>query len=1062
MKIGRLEIEGFGPFRDTQTIDLRPFAGDGIFLISGRTGAGKSSILDAICFALYGSTPRYSEGEKRLRSDYAAPGDPTRVVLEFEVGDEAWRIERSPEYERPKQRGEGTTTQRSSVEVFVRDGSGWRGVASREKEANARINAIVGMTSSQFQQVILLAQGRFARFLLARNDDRMKLLRSLFDTSRFADYEAALEDRRRAAEAAVGERTRGLELMLDQAQELVEQALASESEEAVEAADAAERAADAHAETPPAAIATGAGEGAADVSTAGRTAGGSPDAVEAAPGDGWAARIGVVASAADAADRRREACEAALARAAEASADAERADDERRATLDRQRSRDAARERIAELDAERVGTDAARAELDAARRAATVKTAIEAAARADADDAAARAVETRERERWAAERAEAGVLGAASGPPRAEASGDLPAVDAPADDLDAFASRLHTLIGTWEPVRLRESGLAREEAGLDAHRAELKRREARVAEIDDRAAALPRHLDAARKSHDAAAKRADQAEAVAEHIRDLEAQFAAVREAGELSRSYAASEQAVRRATSARDVAERALSDLHRRRLAGYSGELARQLADGEPCAVCGATDHPSPAVPGDDQVTPDQIEEADAARAEAVAALEAAVEARQQADLALRDAQRRSGGRTETDVNGDLIAEQRRSDEVAAAARDRDRLAERISALEKEQADLGDDRTGAIAACAELAATIEADEKALAADRAAVADARGAHRSVAERIGATQRLASGVAACADASRAAAHAAAAARAARESLESALAEARFVVVTDAVAAQRPVADLAALESRIREADDARGAAERTLAELAELPLPDDLVDRAETQAALVLARQEHAGAAEARAEAEQLSSALAAALERARTAHAKIGAEAERAAVIARLANTVAGRAPNDKRMSLETFVLAAELEEIVQAANARLAAMSGSRYTLRHSDAIAHRNAASGLGIEVFDAHTGRARPPQSLSGGETFLASLALALGLAEVVTSRSGGIRLDTLFIDEGFGSLDSETLEVAMRTLDDLRQGGRIVGLISHVEQMKEQIPARLRVEQTPQGWSVVRQE
>ena len=174
----------------------------------------------------------------------------------------------------------------------------------------------------------------------------------------------------------------------------------------------------------------------------------------------------------------------------------------------------------------------------------------------------------------------------------------------------------------------------------------------------------------------------------------------------------------------------------------------------------------------------------------------------------------------------------------------------------------------------------------------------------------------------------------------------------------------------------------------------------------------------------------------------------------------RLANTVAGRAPNTHRMTLESFVLAAELEEIVGAANLRLSDMSAGRYVLQHTDARAARNAASGLGLEIMDAHTGQARPAQSLSGGETFLASLALALGLAEVVTARAGGVRLDTLFIDEGFGSLDAATLELAMRTLDELRQGGRTVGVISHVEAMKEQLPAQLVVEATPRGPSVVR--
>ena len=161
-------------------------------------------------------------------------------------------------------------------------------------------------------------------------------------------------------------------------------------------------------------------------------------------------------------------------------------------------------------------------------------------------------------------------------------------------------------------------------------------------------------------------------------------------------------------------------------------------------------------------------------------------------------------------------------------------------------------------------------------------------------------------------------------------------------------------------------------------------------------------------------------------------------------------------------MNLETFVLAAELEEIVAAANVRLDEMSQGRYRLQHTDSKAARGAASGLGIEVLDAYTGHARPVQSLSGGETFLASLALALGLAEVVTARAGGIRLDTLFIDEGFGSLDADTLDIAMRTLDELRQGGRVIGVISHVEAMKDQLPAQLLVETTDQGPSVIRQD
>ncbi|MPZ88973.1 MAG: hypothetical protein GEU81_13055 [Nitriliruptorales bacterium] len=155
------------------------------------------------------------------------------------------------------------------------------------------------------------------------------------------------------------------------------------------------------------------------------------------------------------------------------------------------------------------------------------------------------------------------------------------------------------------------------------------------------------------------------------------------------------------------------------------------------------------------------------------------------------------------------------------------------------------------------------------------------------------------------------------------------------------------------------------------------------------------------------------------------------------------------------RMSLERYVLAAFLEDITARASLRLAAMSDGRYTLRHSDERVKGNAASGLSILVGDAFTGVEREVGSLSGGETFQASLALALGMADAVQSHSGGLRLDTLYIDEGFGALDPEALEQAMAELDRLREGGRLVGVISHVAALQERIPAGVRVRRTRTG-------
>ena len=163
MRIHRLEVEGFGPFRDRQTVDFDAFADEGIFLISGRTGSGKSSILDAVCFALYGNVPRYEEGDKRLRSDHSEPGDPTEVVLEFSTGGSRWRIERSPDFDRLKRRGGGTTMQAPAARMFEWVDGAWVGRAARPRDVGVLLDEILGLNQQQFLQVILLAQNRFAR-----------------------------------------------------------------------------------------------------------------------------------------------------------------------------------------------------------------------------------------------------------------------------------------------------------------------------------------------------------------------------------------------------------------------------------------------------------------------------------------------------------------------------------------------------------------------------------------------------------------------------------------------------------------------------------------------------------------------------------------------------------------------------------------------------------------------------------------------------------------------------------------------------------------------------------
>lgn len=1065
MRLHRLELEGFGPFRARQVVDFDAFAGDGLFLISGRTGAGKSSVLDGVCFALYGSVPRYDGGgTRRLRSDHSTPDEPSRVSLEFTVGGERprrLRVTRTPEYDRPKRRGEGMTTEKPTALLEEERGGAWHGLAALPREVGTAVTEILGLTREQFLQVILLAQGRFAEFLLADSADRQKLLRSLFGSHAYLAYESALEDRRRASGGDIDRALHALEAALTEAERLaagVDAGIESEAETEAE---------------------SGAIGGVAGVGCV-------ADASEPAPATAPAAAPGPRATndarAAAVTDRLDALGRAALRAAyrAEVAADAQRTADEHldaartAATKARERhdafaARDAAAERLAGLERRAESVEADRARAARAEAAETLRGVLAraAAARAEADRLAERRTDARDE--WHVVSGTDDAATADAGPDEARADADPGDVtDGTGEQPAALRARAEAAtrdLGAWRDAALRERALPGEERERDA----LARR---VAAIDDEITARDADAEAAAATAETTATRIDEAEAAAPGGVDAaRASAAASREAAatrlEAARRADALADAEREARAAAAAAGRALSDasghlsdLYDARLAGAAGELALKLADGEPCAVCGAVEHPAPATPAHGERIDDAaIERAEADKAAAADADAAAAAALASARTALAAARAEAAGLGTADAES--------ADDAAAAAlaaatravRDRDALR---AALDTARAAVDAARRGAEerrAARAEhetaralAAATAEASAR-------AAAEARGAFASVAERVALTESVRAAAVALADALEAADRAAAAADAAEAERGAALKASVFSDADEVAAALLPDAERRRLADEVRAHDDAVVAARARLLD-AELALEGGELPDLEAALALVAERQAAARAAgAAAATAAERARGLDAARSRAARDAAALSGRLEADGVVRRLADTVAGRAPNRRRMSLETFVLAAELEQIVAAANVRLDAMSAGRYALAHTDVPDARGAA-GLGLDVFDAFTGRARPPRSLSGGERFLASLALALGLAQVVTDRAGGIRLDTLFVDEGFGSLDGETLESAMEILDGLRAGGRTVGVISHVEQMREQIPAQLRIEALPGGASMIR--
>ncbi|MFH8347520.1 AAA family ATPase [Streptomyces sp. NPDC018045] len=1063
MRLHRLSVTAFGPFARTQTIDFDRLAQAGLFLLHGPTGAGKTSILDAVCFALYGTVPGTRQSGQALRSDLADPLTPTEVVLELTVGGRRLEVTRLPEQPRPKKRGTGTTREKaqSRLREYVtgdgepEGGGRWKALSRSHQEIGEEIGQLLGMSKEQFCQVALLPQGDFARFLRADAEARARLLGRLFDTRRFAALEEQLATRRKAAADQVSagdDRLLALAHRMDQA--------------AGEPADLADPSVPAPGRAPEAVVpapgrrggtgrtarAAGTGGAARGTATATATAlvpgqnGRQPDAAAAvqageapSPGEpGFAEAVLVRAAVARSSARERH----EIARLAVRSAEAAEATARARADEERERDRlqrryAEARRRAAELAAQSGERDRARDRLTRARAASEVAPAL--ALR----DAAWREHETAQ----AAER-----RGRAQLPP------DLAGADA--ERLATLEHELRQTLGTLAAARRAESRaaeIAEERAGIE--------REARADEqtLVDAAAWLadwePAHQEHQRRVEAAqeAAARAEQLHAQLDPARQ---RLAAARRRDRLADGLRAANEDALRARERSAAAHEHWLDLKDRRLRGIAAELAAGLTDGAACAVCGATEHPAPARTGSGHVDRTTEEaalnayrQAESVRQDAERAQQSLKEELAAASATAGDAPVTELARTEEDLR-EAYARERATGAGLHAAREASSRAEREYERRRTEQQEAERRAAA------RTSHREALDRELASLETELAEARDGFASVTERARRLERQVALLAEAASAARTAEACAERLKEADAHLSDAAYRAGFDTPQDASAALLSDADWRALQQRLDRHQAESAAVEAELADpetAAAAGLPPAEPDRA-------LAGLEHAGrrlrtAGAACAAAEERCAELDRLGARAHSDARRLAplrAEYER---IARLAALAAGTsAENERRMRLESYVLAARLEQVAAAASARLHRMSSGRYTLVHSDERAGGARRSGLGLHVIDAWTGHERDTASLSGGETFFASLALALGLADVVSDEAGGTRLDTLFIDEGFGSLDEQTLDEVLDVLDSLRERDRSVGIVSHVADLRQRIPAQLEVVKDRAGSSV----
>ncbi|WP_322747277.1 MULTISPECIES: AAA family ATPase [unclassified Frankia] len=1056
MRPHRLELTAFGAFPDGVELDFDRLRAGGLVLLCGETGGGKTTLLDALGFALYGTVPGLRSRARDLRSHHADTRTEPWVRLEFSLSGRRYRIARTASWERPKRGGGGSVRVNPTALLERWAEPGWEVVAQRNDDVGLEISRLLGMTAEQFFQVIMLPQGHFADFLQADHDARERLLKRLFGVDRFEHAEQWLVEHAKIADERVTSARGELARVVARAAQAAESAEPADPESDPEwvarlAADAA-------------AAATTAGDRAAVAAQTRRRA---EDALEQTRhlAERQSERRDLVA--------RLETLEAELTvvttTAAELDA-AQRANPVRRAV-------DHVEERVDNLEQARRVQEAGRNRLrllgarhdasvdELARLARLAHTDVgrleqlsHVLAGAEADDAGAQAAD-----------ADAGTHAAAVARLTEYLRTDLPqqrqVLDARLDRARAGAAALP---GVREQARvateLAITVLQRHDATARAHEAERAARDAHTRAGDirrQRFDAITAELAAALVDDSpcpvcGSFVHPDPAEVRADHI-NKDDELAAEAEAGRLAATATGARRdadrldgrirTLRSELTNRGEPARATADMIS---AHTDGESSRAVESFATVTVVGIIDSASH---GDGGSTGDASDVAgghDSHRSAADAgswrpALPAAPEI--PAERPAEEFER-------------TAAELAAHAEALAAAADDVPLAERALALFREEETRATAELAGHSSARQLAAT-HAEEF-----RTRAARARSGippELRDADQLAARQReVAQFADAYAECHTAAAATALAQEEHRRAVATADGDARAAGFPDAATARAACRDerwLAEARTQLEAHRDDLVAVRSRLAspQLAvDLHAPAPVADHV---AATLGARDAHEEALADAARAGDRARCLFDLVAVFAAAFAAVAPLRDAAEHVRGLADVAVGRGENRQGMPLSSFVLAARLEEVATAASGRLSAMSGGRFTLVHDAGERRdRRRRAGLGLLVEDAWTGRRRDTATLSGGETFQAALSLALGLADVVTAESGGQAMDALFIDEGFGSLDPDSLEEVMNVLDDLRSGGRLVGVVSHVADLRQRIPTQITVVKGTRGSQV----
>lgn len=1014
-----LKMTAFGPYADTVYLDFNDLQTHSLFLITGPTGSGKTTILDAMVYALFGESSGGLRSGTTMRSDYATPTVPTEVVFTFSVGDKDYKMERSPKQQVKKKRGEGFREQGAQARLSIWQGDAWVEFSTRAQDIKEKVHDILGFRAEQFLQVVLLPQGEFRKLLVAPTSEREDLMHSLFRTEIYSRLQAVLKDEYEAVSAEAKEVINRQRYLLS-------------SEQVVTGNELRER---------------------------------------------LAAQTEIV----------RQKDELVATKLQEQTAVIKAYDlGQQRHALEQQIARHQAEleiltEQKPQISAKKTLLAQIMEYEPISRYKATWQSLV-------AKEVAVQAAYEESVQIQDKLKKEADCLG--------ETKAVLAKDMSTQADYQLTLHKAEQINTQFEKIDVLQSEIAQLVQQVSEQDKIVKKQETIVAEGKEKVSLLKSSVIAIRQQLTMQHEIARQREAVKEGLqigkKALEAMTTCQTNTGLLSVKRRAYELAVQ----SEEIAK--LEREHQVRLqAQYqAATLALTLESDVPCPVCGSKEHPQLATMPVDLVK-GRVEEAELAHNEALqktsvaktelsqatADLTIAEQAVEEAEAAIATwLQTYSVSGINGGTSSEFVAEvevqlqvldqqwqqllhkeaevQRLAIEQAAVEDRLQEQQERWQLLDKESqtlsADLGRKEEALSLLQSEVASIdrstwldeLTSKKAWLAAYEKKKQTYEVAYTKHVEAVSAnettlqslrTQReeLATNI-----------------REAKTTYETALAQSKLTEA-DILAIETFTGDVKGLTDEVRKYEDAWGQREALLKaakqELASVPEVTCLVSD-EDKEAVMAAYETALREAAIQSKEEQRLQAVLTEYETLVTQNETI---TERRTFIFNLYDLANGGDSGLKGVTFERYVLGAILEEVVVAANNRLRYMSRGRYTLERADLNSVRRGHRGLDLAVLDTYTGYARPANTLSGGETFLASLSLAMGLADVIQAYAGGIHLDTIFIDEGFGTLDPDTLDVAMETLVELQESGRLVGIISHVPELKTRIPAHLEVKSTERG-------